>query len=76
MMQMEWCNQFDSSISIHGSEEGEGGRRRGKTLRSATLSSYLGFSLSFKHSTCPSVLSNVSKKFESVKELNERISGF
>lgn len=27
MMQMEWCNQFDSSISIHNRREGEKRKR-------------------------------------------------
>ncbi len=45
MMQMEWCNQFDSSVSIHGEEEGEGGRE--ETREDASICHVVIFFLGF-----------------------------
>lgn len=69
-MQMEWCNQFDSSISIHGGDEGEG---REETREDSSICYpviLFRFKPSFIHPVSPSILLNkMSTKILTVKSL-------
>lgn len=58
MMQMEWCNQFDSSISIHGGDEGEAREetREDSSIRSPVI--LFRFKPSFIHPVTPAILVN------------------
>lgn len=59
-MQMEWCNQFDSSIRIPqkrgGEREGDGGGGHEERLFDLLLCCYVGFKPSFPHPVYPALL--------------------